>query len=89
MPPSGERWTGARPRLLVNDSHGDMRNLLPEDLDGRARLITHSFKRVGLMKSLDESFDAVLFIGYHAQAGSPRGRAAYSPTPARTPSASR
>jgi D-amino peptidase len=59
--------------IVVNDSHGDMRNLLPEDLDPAARLITHSFKRVGMMEGLDESFDAVLFIGYHAQAGSPRG----------------
>src|SRR5262249_13441706 len=31
--------------VLVNDSHGGMRNLLPEDLDPRARLISHSFKR--------------------------------------------
>lgn len=59
--------------IVVNDSHGDMRNLLPEDLNPAARLITHSFKRVGMMEGLDESFDAVLFIGYHAQAGSPRG----------------
>jgi len=64
---------GGATEVVVNDSHGDMRNLLPEDLDGRARLITHSFKRVGMMEGLDESFDAVLFIGYHAQAGSPRG----------------
>lgn len=64
---------GGATEIVVNDSHGDMRNLLPEDLDGRARLITHSFKQVGMMEGLDETFHAVLFIGYHAQAGSPRG----------------
>jgi D-amino peptidase len=59
--------------IVVNDSHGDMRNLLPEDLNPAARLITHSFKQVGMMEGLDQSFDAALFIGYHAQAESPRG----------------
>jgi len=68
----GARAGGAR-EIVVNDSHGDMRNLLPEDLDGSAVLITHSFKRVGMMEGLDDTFDAVMFIGYHAQAGSPRG----------------
>ena len=56
----------------MND-HGGQRNLLPEDLDPRARLISHSFKRHGMMEGLDESFDAVIFVGYHAKADSPRG----------------
>jgi D-amino peptidase len=64
--------------VLVNDSHGGQRNLLPEDLDPRARLITHSFKRHGMMEGLDGSFDAVVFIGYHAKAGAPRGLFAHT-----------
>jgi D-amino peptidase len=64
--------------ILVNDSHGGQRNLLPEDLHPAARLISHSFKRHGMMEGLDESFDAVLFIGYHAKAGDPRGLFAHT-----------
>lgn len=59
--------------VVVNDSHGSMRNLRLEDLHPAARLISHSFKRFGMMQGLDESFDAVIFIGYHAKAGSQRG----------------
>jgi D-amino peptidase len=66
-------FAGGATEVVVNDSHGSQRNLLPEDLDPRARLISHSFKRHGMMEGLDESFDAVVFVGYHAKAGSPRG----------------
>ena len=66
-------FDGGATDVLVNDSHGGQRNLLPEDLDPRARLISHSFKRHGMMEGLDESFDAVIFVGYHAKADSPRG----------------
>lgn len=66
-------FEGGATDVLVNDSHGSQRNLLPEDLDPRARLISHSFKRHGMMEGLDESFDAVVFVGYHAKASSPRG----------------
>jgi D-amino peptidase len=69
---------GGATDVLVNDSHGGQRNLLPEDLDPRARLISHSFKRHGMMEGLDESFDAVIFVGYHAKAGAPRGLFAHT-----------
>jgi|SRR5579871_1786125 len=63
---------GAR-EIVVNDSHGSHANLRIEDLAPGARLITNTFKRYGMMEGLDSSFDAVLFIGYHAKAGSTRG----------------
>ena len=66
-------FEGGATDVLVNDSHGGQRNLLPEDLDPRARLISHSFKRHGMMEGLDETFDAVIFVGYHGKADSPRG----------------
>lgn len=64
--------------IVVNDSHGGQRNLLPEDLHPSARLISHSFKRYGMMEGLDESFDAVIFIGYHAKAETPGGLFAHT-----------
>jgi D-amino peptidase len=71
-------FNGGATDVLVNDSHGGQRNLLPEDLDPRARLISHSFKRHGMMEGLDDSFHAVIFIGYHAKAQSPRGLFAHT-----------
>lgn len=71
-------FDGGATDVLVNDSHGGQRNLLPEDLDPRARLISHSFKRHGMMEGLDETFDAVVFVGYHAKADAPRGLFAHT-----------
>jgi D-amino peptidase len=69
---------GGATEVVVNDSHGGQRNILPEDLDPSARLISHSFKRYGMMEGLDETFDAVLFIGYHAKADTPGGLFAHT-----------
>lgn len=71
-------FAGGATDVLVNDSHGGQRNLLPEDLDPRARLISHSFKRHGMMEGLDDSFHAVIFVGYHAKAQAPRGLFAHT-----------
>ena len=73
----GARAGGAT-EIVVNDSHGSMRNLRLEDLEGGVRLISHSFKRSGMMEGLDESFDAAIFVGYHAKAGSPDGLFAHT-----------
>jgi DNA-binding NarL/FixJ family response regulator len=45
----GARAGGATD-IVVNDSHGSMRNLRLEDLESGARLISHSFKRSGMME---------------------------------------
>jgi D-amino peptidase len=56
--------------IVVNDSHGGMKNILPDDLRPEATLISGSPKPLAMMAGLDASFDACLFIGYHSQAGS-------------------
>lgn len=68
----GARAAGATD-ILVNDSHGSMRNIRLEDLEPGVRLISHSFKRHGMVEGFDETFDAAIFIGYHAKAGTPTG----------------
>jgi D-amino peptidase len=55
--------------VLVNDSHGSMRNILIEKLNPTAQLISGSPKPLSMMQGIDDSFDAAFFIGYHAQAG--------------------
>jgi D-amino peptidase len=64
--------------IVVNDSHGSMRNLLIEDLHAPAELISSNIKPMGMMQGLDNSFDAVIFIGYHAKAGSAVGVLAHT-----------
>lgn len=55
--------------VVVNDSHGSMRNIIPEDLDPRASLISGSPKLLSMMQGIGASFQACLFIGYHGKAG--------------------
>ena len=64
--------------IVVNDSHGSMRNLLIEELDNRAQLISNNIKPMGMMQGIDSSFDAAIFIGYHATAGSAVGVLAHT-----------
>lgn len=56
--------------VVVNDSHGTMRNLYPEQLSQDAELISGSPKRLGMMEGIDGSYDAAMFIGYHTKKGS-------------------
>ncbi|MET9268859.1 M55 family metallopeptidase [Kribbella sp. NPDC003557] len=55
--------------VLVNDAHGPMRNLLPDLIDPRARLIKGRPKPMGMMEGLTPEYDAALCVGYHARAG--------------------
>jgi len=55
--------------IVVNDSHGSMRNILASDLHPKAILISGSPKPLSMMQGIDDSFDACIFIGYHAKAG--------------------
>jgi D-amino peptidase len=58
--------------VLVRDSHGDKRNLLPADVDPRARLLRGaSAGPKNMMEGIDSTFAAVVFVGYHAKAGTP------------------
>jgi D-amino peptidase len=56
-------------RILVNDSHWLMRNLLPEELHPGAELVSGSPKLRSMMEGIELGFDAALCIGYHARAG--------------------
>ena len=55
--------------VVVNDSHGSMRNIDPGDLHPKAVLISGSPKPQSMMQGVDETYNAVLFVGYHAGAG--------------------
>jgi D-amino peptidase len=58
--------------VLVRDSHGGKQNLMPGDVDPRARLLRGvSTGPRNMMEGIDSTFDAVVFLGYHAKAGTP------------------
>lgn len=65
----------AQARIVVADAHGPFRNIRPEDLDRRARLIRGKPRELTMMAGLrragaDPAGDAVILIGYHGRAGS-------------------
>ena len=56
--------------IVVRDSHGSARNILPQLLNRNARLLRDwSGGPLGMMEGIDETFDAAIFVGYHARAG--------------------
>ena len=55
--------------VIVADGHADGRNLLIEKLDPRARLHSGSPSPLQMVAGVDSGVDGVLFIGYHARAG--------------------
>lgn len=65
-------------QILVNDSHGDMQNLIHQELDPKVVYIQGNKKPYGMVQGLDESYDAAIFIGYHARAGTAKGFLAHT-----------
>ncbi len=60
--------------IIVRDSHGSALNLLPEMLHRSAKLIRDwSGGPMSMMEGIDESYDAAIYVGYHAKAGTPNG----------------
>jgi D-amino peptidase len=65
---AGALEAGAK-AVLVNDSHWLMRNLLAEELNPAAELLSGGPKHLSMVEGIDGGFDAAMFIGYHARAG--------------------
>ncbi len=55
--------------VVVNDSHGQMTNLLLEQLHPVASLISGVTKPLYMMEGIDKSFDCAMFVGYHSMVG--------------------
>ena len=61
--------TGGATEVVVNDGHGNMDNLLIEDLNPAAELISGSPKPYAMMEGIGPDVDAVFLVGYHAASG--------------------
>ncbi|MHB8053866.1 MAG: M55 family metallopeptidase [Candidatus Aminicenantales bacterium] len=58
--------------IVVRDAHDTGRNILPDLLRPEARLLRDwSYGPLSMMEGIDKTFDAAIFIGYHARAGTP------------------
>jgi D-amino peptidase len=57
--------------VLVNDSHGGFRNMPPDVLDPRARVVQGKPRYLSMMAGVEYGMDAVCMVGYHSRA---RGR---------------
>ena len=65
--------------IVVRDGHGAKTNVIPDLLHEKAKLLRGVTDRPeNMMLGLDESFDAVIFIGYHAKGGTDQGVLAHT-----------
>lgn len=67
---SGASEAGAN-EFVVVDGHDAGTNILVEELDPRARLNSGGNSPLSMMQGIDSETSGVIFIGYHARAGSP------------------
>jgi len=65
-------------KIVVSDSHGNGLNLLLDALPQDIELVRSWPRPLGMMEGLDASFDAAIFIGYHASAGNAGGILAHT-----------
>lgn len=61
----GARAGGAT-EVVVADSHGNMQNLLIDQLPDDVRIVRGSPRPLGMMQGIDATFAGAVFIGYHA-----------------------
>jgi D-amino peptidase len=64
--------------VFAGESHGNMRNLLPDLLDPRVGFVSGQPKPMNHVAGVDSSFDLALFTGYHARAGTLHGVMAHT-----------
>jgi len=64
--------------VLVADSHGNGENLLIEQLPPDVRVVRSWPRRDGMMAGIDDTFDAAIFVGFHASTGNTAGVRAHT-----------
>ncbi|HKR70737.1 MAG TPA: M55 family metallopeptidase [Streptosporangiaceae bacterium] len=63
-------YEGGATSILINEAHATMRNLLLEELDPRAVMLTGRHKDLSMVEGIQHNdVDGVAFVGYHAAAG--------------------
>ncbi len=78
----GARAAGAT-EILISDSHGNGQNLLLDELPPYVTVVRSWPRPLMMMEGIDETFDAAIFIGYHAGTTNPDGVRAHTMSSAR------
>lgn len=76
-------FTGGATEVVLSDSHGNAENLLIEKLPKNVLLVRGFPRPLEMMQGIDETFDGVIFIGYHASTANPQGVRAHTFSSAR------
>jgi D-amino peptidase len=59
--------------FLVTDAHGRMTNILIEELDRHARLVSGSNRQLLQMEGIGPEYGAAMFVAYHSREGTEDG----------------
>ncbi|MEW2630120.1 M55 family metallopeptidase [Streptomyces sp. NPDC048389] len=63
-------FDGGADEVLINEAHWTMRNLLLEELDERAEMLTGRHKSLSMVEGVQHGdVDGIAFVGYHTGAG--------------------
>lgn len=62
-------FDGGAASVIVNDSHSKMRNLLAEQVDPRARIVSGRLKPHFMLEGIEPEHSAAFFVGYHGAIG--------------------
>lgn len=69
--------------IIVGDSHGNGQNLLIEKLPKTVTLVRSWPRPLMMVHGIDQSFDGVIFLGYHSGTSNPEGVRAHTISSAR------
>src|SRR5213079_2264810 len=64
--------------VVISDSHGNGENLLIEKLPKNVTVVRSWPRPLMMMQGIDETFDGVIFIGYHASTNNVAGVRAHT-----------
>lgn len=64
--------------ILVSDSHGNGQNLLIDKMPSDVMIVRSWPRELSMMDGIDDTFDGVIFIGYHASTANTRGVRAHT-----------
>lgn len=64
--------------ILVSDSHGNGQNILIDQMPNDVMIVRSWPRELSMMEGIDETFDGVIFIGYHASTSNSRGVRAHT-----------
>jgi D-amino peptidase len=78
----GAKQSGAT-EVVVTDAHGNEQNLLVDLFPPDVHIVRGSPRPLGMMGGLDATFDAAMFVGYHASTSNSTGVRAHTFSSAR------